>query len=498
MKTIYNIKRYILSLLIVNIGIVAQSQTVLSLQDCRNLALENNKQLKIGKENIKKATEDKKTAFTQYLPDISLTGSYLYNQKKISLLDEDKFLPIGTVMPDGTFGFAPEQINNSWTLINGSPVPLDVNGNPFNPSNDPGKILWKEHTVIPKKEFELDIRNIFVGNLSLVQPLFMGGKIAAYNKITGYAEELAKTMNDTGIQEVILQIDQSYWQTVSLTYKHNLSQSFVALLQQMDNDVQIMIKEGVATNAEGLSVRVKLNEAEMTLTQVENGLQLSRMQLCRLCGLPLDEKIVLADEKSDAFSAGEYTATANTEAAFGNRPELKSLDLATKIYEKKEAVVLADMLPTVALMGNYLITNPNSFNGFQNKFAGSWNVGVLVNVPIFHWGEKQHKLRVAKAETRIKQLEYDEAKEKIELQVNQAAFKLKEAQKKLIATDKNKESAKENLRYANLGFKEGVIPSLNVMEAQTAWYKAESEYIDAKIEVRLSQTELNKATGIMN
>ncbi|MDR3218393.1 MAG: TolC family protein [Dysgonamonadaceae bacterium] len=492
-------KRYIFFIFFLISGLLSQAQqVVLNLQDCRNLAIENNKQLKISQAYLKKAKEEKKAAFTQYLPDISFTGAYLYNQKNLSLLGEDKFLPIGTLMPDGSFGFTPEQIHNGWTLINGNPTPLDANGNPFNPASEPDKILWKQYTTIPKKEFELDIRNVFTGSVSLIQPLFMGGKIAAYNKITQYTEDLANTMHDTGLQEVIIQTDQAYWQTVSLENKRKLSENYVALLRQMDHDVQAMIAEGVATRADGLSVKVKLNEAEMILTQVEDGLQLSKMQVCRLCGLPLDETIVLADEKEESFPVNEYTATANVNEAFAKRPELKSLNLATKIFEKKEAIVLSDMLPSLALTGNYLVTNPNSFNGFQNKFAGSWHVGLLLNMPVFHWGEKQHKLQAAKAETRIKQLEFDEAKEKIELQVNQASFKLKEAQKKLIASDRNKESAEENLRYAKFGFQEGLIPALNIMEAQTAWYKAQSEYIDARIAVRLGQTELEKALGIMN
>jgi outer membrane protein TolC len=438
------------------------AQPVFKLQDCRNLAIENNKQLKIGQENIKKASEEQKSAFTQYLPDLSLSGAYFYNQKKISLLDADKYLPVGTVMPDGSFGFT------------------------------------KEHAIIPKKAFELDIHNLYVGNISLVQPVFMGGKIAAYNKISRYAKELAQTTNEANIQNVVLQVDQTYWQTVSLAKKENLSKNYVALLQQMDHNVQALIKEGMATRAEGLSVKVKLNEAEMILLQVENGVQLSRMLLCQLCGLPVDENIVLADENTGTIPLEEYAPSGDVNEAFAHRPELKSLDLAARIYKKKEALVIADMLPTIALAGNYMISNPNSFNGFQNKFAGSWNVGVLVNVPVFHWGEKHHKLRAAQAETRIRQLEMEDAKEKIELQVNQAAFKWKEAQKKLVAAAKNKESAEENLRYAHLGFKEGVIPSLNVMEAQTAWYKSETEFIDAQIAVRLGQVELEKTLGVMN
>ncbi|MDR0428128.1 MAG: TolC family protein [Dysgonamonadaceae bacterium] len=477
---------------------LSYAQQVLTIKDCRNLALENNKQLSISNENIKKAEWDKKNAFSQYFPNIAFTGGYIYNHKNIALLGENKYLPIGTVMPDGSFGFTPDQINNQWTSINGNPVPLDMTGNPFDPSLNPEKILWKEHAIIPKKQFELDIQSIFVGSISLTQPIFMGGKIVAYNKIADYAKELANNMKTTNIQETILQVDQTYWQIISLINKQKLSDNYVGLLKQMNEDVEALIEEGVATHADGLSIKVKLNEAEMTKLQVDNGVQLSKMLLCQLCGLPIDSSIKLFDETIESVPVNQSTASGNAEDALINRPEIKSLSIARKIFEKKEDLIRAEMFPSVALTGNYLISNPNFFNGIQSKFAGTWNVGVMVNIPLFHFGEKNSRLKSAKVETRIKQLEMDEAKEKIELQVNQSKFKIQEARKKLIAADKNKESAEENLAYANLGFKEGVIPSSNVMEAQTAWFKAHSELIDAQISLRLGQVELEKALGILD
>ncbi|MDL2243596.1 TolC family protein [Bacteroidales bacterium OttesenSCG-928-J19] len=471
------------------------AQQLLSLEDCRKLALENNKQAKIGKEKVTLAEEEKKAAFTQYLPNLSFSGVYLRNQKNISLLDADKYLPIGTVMPDGSFGFTTDQVNNQWVESNGSFIPLDANGQPFNPSLNPEKILWKEHAIIPKESFEMDIKNIFVGNFSLVQPVFMGGKIAAYNKITDYSLQLAKQAQGMTNLEIVVHVEEVYWQTVSLTNKKKLADYFVSLLDKMDHDMQVLIEEGMATRADGLSVKVKKNEAEMTQMQANNGLQLSKMLLCQLCGLPLDEPLTLVDEQNPVFSTGEAPALPDMNQTFSNRLELQSLDLATKIYKKKEAVVRSEMLPTVALTGNYLLSNPNSFNGFETRFDGMWNVGIMVQVPIFHFGEHTHKLRAAKAETRIRQLEMDEAKEKVELQVNQAYFKTNESMKKLQAATKNKENADENLRYANTGFIEGVIPASNLMEAQTAWHKAQSEYIDAQIEVKISQLQLTKATG---
>ena len=79
--------------------------------------------------------------------------------------------------------------------------------------------------------------------------------------------------------------------------------------------------------------------------------------------------------------------------------------------------------------------------------------------------------------------------------MNQCSFKVNEAARKLTMSEKNMEKANENLRYANLGFKEGVIPTSNVLEAQTAWLSAQSEKIDAQIEVKLTEVYLKKALG---
>ena len=122
-------------------------------------------------------------------------------------------------------------------------------------------------------------------------------------------------------------------------------------------------------------------------------------------------------------------------------------------------------------------------------------MGVTVSLPIWHWGEGMYKVKSAKSEARIAQYQLQDAKEKIELQVNQTAFQVNEAAKKLTMAEKNLEKANENLRYATLGFEEGVIPASNVLEAHTAWLSAQSEKIDAQIDVKLTEVYLKKAMG---
>ena len=267
-------------------------------------------------------------------------------------------------------------------------------------------------------------------------------------------------------------------------------------LNELESDIEKMKAEGIATKADVLSVKVKVNEAEMTLTKVDDGLTLSRMLLCQLCGLDLSSTFTLADEKEEDLSpAAVPTHDIDINAVYENRPEIRSLELANRIYQQKIKLTRADYLPSIALIGGYMATNPSVFNSFEKKFKGMWNVGVTVSLPIWHWGEGMYKVKSAKSEARIAQYQLQDAKEKIELQVNQTAFQVNEAAKKLTMAEKNLEKANENLRYATLGFEEGVIPASNVLEAHTAWLSAQSEKIDAQIDVKLTEVYLKKAMG---
>ena len=452
-------KKVFLLTFLLSFTFTVKAQSFLSLDSCRALALANNKDLLISNEKISAAHYQRKAAFTNYLPNFSATGAYMR---------------IATAHPD----LAPLISSLSGKL--GAVLPaLDQAGNSL------------------VDALRTDTRNIYAGAITLTQPLYMGGKIRAYNKITKYAEELAQEQHHGGMQEVIMSTDQAYWQVISLVNKKKLAEGYLKLLQQLDSDVEKMINEGVATKADGLSVRVKVNEAEMTLTKVEDGLSLARMLLCQLCGIDLSSPITLADENMEDIPLLTTDPHFDLSTAYENRPEIRSLELATQIYKQKVNVTRAEHLPSIALMGNYMVTNPSVFNSFENKFKGMWNVGVMVQIPIWHWGEGIYKTRAAKAEARIAQYQLQDAREKIELQVNQAAFKVKEAGKKLVMSSKNMEKAEENLRYATLGFKEGVIATSNVLEAQTAWLSAHSEKIDAQIDVKLTEIYLKKSLGTL-
>jgi len=473
---------------------VFAQKELFSLDDCRNMAMSNNKELKIAHEQVKVAVSLEKAAFTHYFPTISANGAYLWNEKNISLMKEDAYLPVYAMDINGSKNYAASW-NNSWAVYNGAPVPLDANGVPFDPQKNPEKISWKNYAYLPKDAFEMDVHNVFVGSVMMAQPLFMGGKIRELNNIAKSTRKISEAKFAGELSDNMLETDAAYWRVVSLVNKEKLAKSYVALLEKLSSDVEKSILFGVATKSEALSVKVKLNEAQMQLLQVQDGLNLSKMLLCQLCGLPLDSDFGLVDENIATTDMPLDNPTINIDNAVANRYEIKSLEETINIAESNRKIMVSRFMPNAALTAGYLLSNPNIYNGFSTEFAGMWQVGVVVNVPIFHFGERIHTLNAARSIKQIAEYELEDAKEKIRLEITQSSFKMNEVIKKSIMTKTNKDKAEENLRYATIGFDSGVVASSVVMEAQTAWLKANSEDVDARIEVKLCQLYLQKAIG---
>jgi outer membrane protein len=468
-------------------------QKVLQLEECRQMALSHNKNLRMAEESINAAREMKKAAFTQFLPNFSANGTYTYNSKNLSLLLENAMLPVYNLNANGSINYA-SSWNNSWAVVNGTPVPLDASGAPFNPASNPEKIEWKNKALLPKEAMEFDIKNVFAGTIGFVQPIFMGGKILELYNIAKYGENLAQAQHENKVTELLLEVDEAYWRVVSLENKVKLAKDYRNLIAQVDSNVNIMIQEGVATKAEALKVKVKLNEADVTVAKAEDGLNLSRMALNQLCGISLDDVYNLADED---LTTETVTQLIPVDQAIKNRPEIKALTQVENIAKSNEKIMFSRFLPNIGLTGNYLISNPNSFDGYKNEFGGMFTVGVVANVPLFHFGDRFHTLNAAKSQRKIATLELEETKEKMELQIKQSAYKVAESMKKKTATQHNIEQADENLRYAGEGFKEGVITSTDLLGAQTAWLSAKSENIDASIDVKLCNLYLTKSLGTL-
>ena len=493
----------------VHCSLSVQAQRLLTLDSCRAMALRNNKQMSVAKMKQEVNANLRKSARTAYLPKVNAVGGYLWMSREMSILNDDQKEALGNMGTNTT-----AKLQDALAPL-ASQLPAATQQKMAGDMAAFGGALNQVGEGIVEG-FRTDTRNMFGGAVTVTQPVFMGGALVAANKIADINEKMAANTLEMKRQNTLYNIDQVYWQVVSLRHKQTLAESYVEIVKKLKGDVQKMIDQGVATKGDGLSVGVRVNEAEMALTQVQDGLALSKMLLCQLIGLDEDEAIELADETTHpqplpmregsdysqgGLSAEELTTPLSVREGLGggsSRPELKILQNTVDLSKQTTNALKAGNLPTVLLMGGYMVSNPNTFNGFEKKFGGVWNVGVVVRVPVWNWGDVKYKVRASKGATAMANLELDDAREMISLQVRQSNFKVKEAQKKLTMAQSNVANADENLRMANLAFKEGTASFTTVMEAQTAWNAAQSQLIDAEIGVKLSEVELQKALGTLS
>ncbi|MBO5444969.1 MAG: TolC family protein [Muribaculaceae bacterium] len=473
-------KRILIWILASASAIGASAQTPVSLDSCRNMALGNNKAIRIAEENVKSAGYLKDAAKAAYLPGIDFTGGYVYNQRQIALLGEDAKLP--------TMSFDPKTMGFNYNILTGP------DGKPvLNPST--GQPIPSEVAVIPKEAMTYDTRNVFFGSFTLTQPIFLGGSIRALNQIAKHGESMARSIQEQARQDVIMSVDEAYWQVVSLAEKKDLAQSFVNLVDSLRSNVGAMLEEGVATRSDVLNVEVKYNEACIMLTKVDNGLSLARMALAQICGLPVDTQMTLSDEAGCGLSPDMTIPDTNMQDVYARRADLSVIRKGIDLLKSKENLSLSSMLPKLAAFGAWSFSNPNVNNGFEKKFGGGFSVGAMLTVPIWHWGGNYNKYRASKSQTAAQRLLLEDMEEKVSLQVSQARYSFNEAFKTHTMTQNNMKSAEENLHNAEYAFKEGVLTTDDVLAAQTAWLKAKSELIDSQIGIRLCHTYLDKVTG---
>ncbi|MBQ0016657.1 MAG: TolC family protein [Bacteroidales bacterium] len=466
----------------------------LSLQDCRDRALKSNNQIKLSHEKNAEAEALRGQAVASFFPKISANGIYTWNQKNIALLSDnqaerisslgttlsDKITPkvtnlVGALFQNGDLSLA--SVVALQQLMGSGSLASDLNG------------IGQE--IVDALDF--DMHNIFVGAVSLSQPIYVGGKLRAFYNLSQLSVELAGLQYDKQREDVLISVDEAYWRVISLQHKLRLAQQYHTLLTDLNRDVDAMLEAEVATKGDQAKVRVKLNEAQMSLTRASGGLALAKMLLAQRCGMPLDADFQLVEDSS--MISYESYPSINMDNVFSLRKEIKMLDLAQRAANAKVRLAAAELKPNILASASYMVSNPNFYNGYNKTTAGMFSTGLIVNVPICN-PSACFALKVAKHKRNEASIELEDAKSKITLQVNQFNYELEVANKKLSQAQSNLEHANENLKLARESFAAGLISSSDLLSAQTAWLSAHSDVIDADIEVRMSYLYLRQAMGL--
>lgn len=456
-------KRYIVAFFCLTASFTLPAQQALTLAQCREMALENNKQMAISAENRKKAGYDVKTQRANFLPKLSVTGNALFTSTGMKKSIPESYLP--TFVPDGG-----TLVPNILTTIDGVP-------------------LFKEYAYFPGLDLELKLNGAYMAGVQLEQPVYMGGRITSAYRMSKIGEEIAGLNEALTRAEVILLSDEAYWsyvQTIELT---KTAYAYKDLVTSLLRDVENAYNAGMKPRNDLLKVQVKLNEAELKALRAENGVRLARMNLCHVIGLPLTTTLLAGDSLSGQAFTGFPLSDITT------RPEYGMLSKQIELKDQQIKLSRGEFLPSVGVMGSFGYVNGLKLNGSKLLDKTSFTAMVSVSIPIFHWGEGRNKVLSSTTERSIAMFRRDELSEKMELELQKAHNELEESRVEALLTTRSVEQAGENMRESRNRYDAGMETMSDHLEAQTLWQQASGDQVRARTSVRLSETRYLKAAG---
>lgn len=454
---------------------VCEAQVVeLDLQKCRKMAVEYSRELQSAEQQDLKAGYEKKVYRAHFLPKISATGLYAYVQKKLEYKIDGGYLP--TYIPGADGQLKPNLLLNPST---GQPM-IGADGN----------YLFNQYAFMPDINLVLGIQNAYTVGLMLEQPLYMGGKVRSAFRMASIGQEIAELNVRYHRSEVITKADEAYWQYLRVKEQSKAAGKYLEVVKELVNNVKDACQTGMASQNDLLKAQVRQNEAELMVQKANNGMVLTGMNLCRVIGVDLYSTLVVTDSLQEQAFSGVLDSKDDVSA----RPEYNMLEKQVELKGRQVELTRSDYLPQLGLAATYGYGDGIKLNGGSEAVASFAAIASL-KVPVYHWGEGRNKVKAMKAEEEMARLQKDETTRLMQLEIAKARYNVEDANARVLLTRKSLMQAEENLQVSKNRFEVGMETLTNYLEAQAQWQKTWSDWIDARAELRLSETLYLKTTG---
>ena len=408
----------------------------MSIEDCLKLTLVNNKRLQRVVEEKEVARGKELGSYSAILPSVSLTGEYLRKDEVASIS-----LPSGPAITMG------------------------------------------------------DLDNYSAG-LNVTQPIFAGGAIVA-NINAGrlfslLADELVRAM----VQEVIYSASHSYYDVLLNQHLLQISADAVRSADAHLNDVRQKRRGGVASDFDVLRAEVELSNFKAELIQNKNAIDISKANLLKVMGVSQDSEVALSDELD--YSAFKMSMEQAVETAYRNRPDLFSRQFDIKLQKELLNIARSRYWPTVSGFYNNIWSKPDPHNSVVIDWGRAWQAGFMVSLPVFDGLAREGEVIERKARLKQAQIDLIDAEETALFELTKAQLSIENAEEFVESQRLNLTRAKEGLRLAEIGYKEGTNTQVEMIDAQAALTQARAFYYQAVYSHLIAKLDLQKAMGTLN
>ncbi len=421
----------------------ARDTLVLSIEQAIAMALHQNRDLMIAGEERVKANAQVGEAKSGAFPQLTASGQYMRYIKK-----QVMFLPPG---------------------------------NAINPT---------DKTLL----FEIGSNNAYSGAVQLSQALF-SRKVGVALQIAKTYRQLAAESYSAAQQAVVRDTRKAYYQILLAQKLVEANRQGLEVIQANYTNIQAQYRVGAAAEYDLIRAEVQLANTEPLVISAENGYQLAVNALKNLLAIPLDQPVVIAGELSYEELPAEVAKQAEAQALAVN-PAIKQLSLQEQMLDRNISFEKAGNFPTLYAVGSYIWqSQDNTFKFGNYNWANTVNAGVSLSYPLFDGFRTRNRVQQAKVERNKVRYNRLKMEEGLRVQIQAGALRMAEARQRMSGQEKTIEQAQKAVRIAQTRFKSGVGTQLELLDAQVAMTRSQTNYAQALYDYLVSKTEWEFATG---
>jgi outer membrane protein len=334
------------------------------------------------------------------------------------------------------------------------------------------------------------IFNTYSGSINLSQTILDFGKTSSSVGISKYNLESSQHDLNTTEDATILSVKQAYYGVLQAKRNRNVAADVIKQFQLHLDQAKGFYEVGTKAKIDVIKAEVDLSNAQLSLINAENSLKISWLTLRNAMGVPSAPEFLIEDNLS--FQKYSITIDEATSRAFENRPDLRSIIAKGHAAEENISFQKTGYYPVLSGNANYFVTE---IDEQPYKMNNSWDVGVMLTIPLFNGFQTSHQVAEAKSNLYLIRANEDTLRLQVILDVRQAYLNLQAAEASISTAELAATQAKENLDLANGRYAAGVGSPVEVSDAFATYVSAEANYNGALYNYKIAQASIEKAMG---
>ena len=327
-------------------------------------------------------------------------------------------------------------------------------------------------------------------NASLEQVIYSGGKNSAQRAQSPQVRTIAEMAVADGENSAVGEVYARFYDVLLKKKQIEAEAAAVATSELHLKQVTQMAKLGLANKLEVIRAGQQLATNTANLSTARGLHETSTISLMNYMAIAPQERRDVTGELYEPAISGDRRESLMLAEKF--RADRRQLEERLRYQENQIKIARSGMLPKVTAGLSSGWSDPYRQ---QDRGSDAWRAEISLSIPIFDRNVTRSSVMTAKAVREQDKIALEQKELDIKSEVEAAWSEIETSRRSLRASEKALELAKESLRLAEVGYREGVTPQLDLLDAQSSLTLAQLEYNRAQYNHLIAVVALKVTEG---